>query len=134
MKKFIFVVVLTFALAISGKAFAAQSIALTGTLPAVQKGAGATAAIPAQATNPAPAQVNNDIRAAQSIALTGTLPAVQKGAGATAAIPAQSIALTGTLPAGVQGLTASDGNNGVGVAVLEGLGYLFTVKLLTLHF
>ena len=62
MKKFIFVVVLTFALAISGKAFAAQSIALTGTLPAVQKGAGATAAIPAQ-----------------SIALTGTLPAGVQG-------------------------------------------------------
>ena len=128
MKKLIFVVVLTFAFALTaGKAFAAtpQSIALTGVVP--------PGGYP-QATNPAPAQVNNDIRMAQSIALTGQLPAVQKGAGATAAIPAQSINLTGTLPAGVQGLTASDGNSGVGVAVLEGLGYLFTVKLLTLHF
>ena len=50
------------------------------------------------------------------------------------AFAAQSIALTGTLPAGAQGLTASNGNSGVGVVVLEGLGYLFTVKLLTLHF
>ena len=126
MKKFILVVVLVFAFALTaGKAFAAQSIALTGVVPAGGY---------SQATNPAPAQVNNDIRMAQSIALTGQLPAVQKGAGATAAIPAQSINLTGTLPAGVQGLTASDGNSGVGVAVLEGLGYLFTVKLLTLHF
>ena len=124
MKKLILVLALVFAFAIAGKAFAAQSIALTGTLP--------PGGYP-QATNPAPA-VNNNIRMAQSIALTGQLPTVQQGAGATAAIPAQSIALTGTLPAGAQGLTASNGNSGVGVVVLEGLGYLFTVKLLTLHF
>ena len=129
MKKLIFVVVLTFAFALTaGKAFAAtpQSIALTGVVP--------PGGYP-HATNPAPTQVNNNIRmAAQSINLTGQLPTVQQGAGATAAIPAQSIALTGTLPAGAQGLTASNGNSGVGVVVLEGLGYLFTVKLLTLHF
>ncbi len=126
MKKFVLVLALVFAFAFAGKAFAAQSIALTGTMPA--------GGYP-QATNPAPAHVNNNIiAAAQSINLTGQLPTIQKGAGATAAIPAGSINLTGQLPAGAQGLTASDGNIGAGVAILTGLGYLFTVRLLTLHF
>ena len=128
MKKFVLVLALVFAFtAFAGKAFAAQSIALTGVMP--------SGGYP-QAVNPAPA-ANNNIRmaqAAQSINLTGQLPTIQKGAGATAAIPAGSINLTGQLPAGAQGLTASDGNIGAGVAILTGLGYLFTVRLLTLHF
>jgi hypothetical protein len=129
MKKLVLFLVLFFCFSLVGSApaFASpQSIALTGTIP--------PGGYP-HSTNPAPTQVNNNIRmAAQSINLTGQLPTVQKGAGATAAIPAGSINLNGTLPSGVQGLTASNGNNGVGVAILEGLGYLFTVRLLTLHF
>ena len=125
MKKFVLVAVLAVAFALSaGKAFAAQSIALTGVMPA--------GGYP-HAVNPAPAHVSNNIRMAQSINLTGQLPSsIQKGAGATAAIP--SINLTGVLPNGAQGLTANDGNIGAGVAILTGLGYLFTVRLLTLHF
>ncbi len=129
MKKFVLVLALVFAFAFAGKAFAAQSIALTGVIP--------SGGYP-QAVNPAPAHVSNNIRMAQaqSINLTGQLPSIQKGtgAGATAAIP--SISMTGQLPNGAQGLTAStsNGNFNVGVAALEGLGYLFTVKLLTLHF
>lgn len=122
MKKFILVLSLIFAFAIAGKAFAG-SIALTGTLPAGYK----TNIM----TTPA---ANNNIRMAQSINMTGQLPAnITKGA--TAAIPAQSINLSGVLPAGVQGLSASSGNGqAVGIAALEGLGFLFTVKLLTFHF
>jgi hypothetical protein len=127
MKKFVLVLALVFAFtAFAGKAFAAQSIALTGVIP--------SGGYP-QAVNPAPAHVSNNIRMAQaqSINLTGQLPSISKsGAGATAAIP--SINLTGVLPDGAQGLTASDGNIGAGVAILTGLGYLFTVRLLTLHF
>jgi hypothetical protein len=126
MKKFVLVLALVFAFTLTaGKAFAG-SIALTGTMPA--------GGYP-QATNPAPAHVSNNIRMAQaqSISLTGQLPSVSAaGAGATAAIP--SINMTGQLPDGAQGLTANAGNISAGVAVLEGLGYLFTVKLLTLHF
>ena len=128
MKKFVLVLALVFAFtAFAGKAFAAQSIALTGVMP--------SGGYP-QAVNPAPAHVSNNIRmaqAAQSINLTGQLPTIQKGgAGATAAIP--SISMTGQLPGGAQGLTANAGNISAGVAILTGLGYLFTVKLLTLHF
>ena len=129
MKKFVLVLALVFAFTLTaGKAFAG-SIALTGTMPA--------GGYP-QATNPAPAHVSNNIRMAQaqSINLTGQLPSsvvsAGAGAGATAAIP--SINMTGQLPDGAQGLTANAGNISAGVAVLEGLGYLFTVKLLTLHF
>ncbi len=124
MKKLVLFLALILTLAVSAPAFAG-SIALTGTLPA--------GGYP-QATNPAPAANNNIRNAVQSIALTGQLPTIQQGAGATAAIPAQSINLTGTLPAGVQGLSINNGNSGIGVAVLEGLGYLLTVRLLTLHF
>ena len=128
MKKLVLVLALVFAFtAFAGKAFAANSIALTGTMP--------SGGYPQAVVNPAPAAANNNIRmAAQSIALTGQLPSsIQKGAGgATAAIP--SINMTGQLPNGAQGLTASDGNVSAGVAILTGLGYLFTVRLLTLHF
>ena len=126
MKKFVLVLALVFAFtAFAGKAFAAapQSIALTGTIPA--------GGYP-QAVNPVAPHVSNNIRMAQSINLTGQVPSVSAGAGATAAIP--SINLTGVLPNGAQGLTANDGNIGAGVAILTGLGYLFTVRLLTLHF
>ena len=128
MKKFVLVLALVFAFAFAGKAFAAQSIALTGTMPA--------GGYP-QAVNPASA-ANNNIRMAQaqSINLTGQLPSsvvsAGAGAGATAAIP--SISLSGQLPNGAEGLTANDGNISAGVAILTGLGYLFTVRLLTLHF
>ena len=126
MKKFVLVLALVFAFtAFAGKAFAANSIALTGVMP--------SGGYP-QAVNPAPSHVNNNIRMAQaqSINLTGQFLTIQKGAGATAAIP--SINMTGQLPDGAQGLTANAGNIGAGVAILTGLGYLFTVRLLTLHF
>jgi hypothetical protein len=120
-------VIILFALLIAtGKAQAAQSIALTGIMPAA-----------GYQHNPMPVtpyMSNNIINAAKSINLTGQIQTISKGAGATAAIPAGSINLTGILPAGAQGLTASNGGQGIGVMALEGLGYLFTVKLLTLHF